>query len=456
MTRLLSVLLSLVVVIVVVVCPSDATVVRRGASDDAPTVSKSLAALAADSTTCANSAAKLATDIGKVESAARMMDKVGKTGERAKKVADKIESLTDSIIKVQKTVGKLLPKLEPVIKGVMLFAGRLADVVQAVAEPVSKVKPAATKVHHFAKGARIAADKTRVIVHNIANMSLGALPSVNVLHRCSRRHGNEDMRGGVDRFNAGLDAAVRGVHTVLTPACASLNEIASWELDLGLEALLYQIELIWAKIEDALAPIAQFIEKVATTVAQKIEHAVCCHAPGGFQAVKAIKVLSVLTCPAGDIVKSALTVLNPLIGEIVARYNEVVSKILGPLARIRVALKYPTALTFKLPAFEADSCELIIPSAVDVLKVDYETFKWDLIDEFKIQVDLPDAGAGSSCADAVAEIQEAFKTNCCTNLEARRTFGPCYDGLLTTGWASCSMCKNVKTIWWSMVSECAS
>ncbi len=56
--------------------------------------------------------------------------------------------------------------------------------------------------------------------------------------------------------------------------------------------------------------------------------------------------------------------------------------------------KYPTALTFELPVFEADSCELIIPSAVDVLKVDYETFEWDLIDEFKIKVDLPDAGAG--------------------------------------------------------------
>jgi hypothetical protein len=345
-----------------------------------------------------------------------------------------------------------------VINGVTLFVGRLADVVQAIAEPVSKVKPAATKVHHFAKGARIAADKTRVIVHKIANVSLGAVPSVNVLHRCSRRHGNEDMRGGVDRFNAGLDAAVRGVHTVLTPACASLNEIASWDIDLGLEAVLDQIELIWAKVEDALAPIAQFIDKVATVVVQKVEHAICCAAPGGFHAVKGFKVLSsslsVLTCPAGDIVKFALEVLNPLIEEIVDKYNEVVSKILGPLGRIRVALKYPTALTFELPAFEADSCELIIPSAVDVLKVEYETFKWDLIDEFKIKVDLPDAGAGSSCTNAVAELKEAFKTNCCTNFQARRTFGPCSHGIWVAGFASCSMCKNVKTSW--TLPECTS
>ena len=89
-----------------------------------------------------------------------------------------------------------------------------------------------------------------------------------------------------------------------------------------------------------------------------------------------------------------------------------------------------------------------------MLKVDYETCKWDLIDEFKIKVDLPDAGAGSSCTNAVAELKEAFKTNCCTNFQARRTFGPCSHGILVAGFASCSMCKNVKTSW--TLTECTS
>jgi hypothetical protein len=78
----------------------------------------------------------------------------------------------------------------------------------------------------------------------------------------------EDMHGGVDRFNVGLDAAVCGSHTLLTPACASLNDTAysGWDFDLASEAPLEQIELI----EDALAPYRAVHRERCHDVAQQV------------------------------------------------------------------------------------------------------------------------------------------------------------------------------------------
>lgn len=216
------------------------------------------------------------------------------------------------------------------------------------------------------------------------------------------------------------------------------------------ESLFNAIQAAVEQLEKVLQPIITMIEKVVSQVTQKLNEVYCCttslHLQGGLKLLG--QVMDMATCPLDGAIagiESALTLLEDELNKLI---NQLLSKLLQPVANVEVA--YPQV---QAGSVDPVSCKIVHPSIV-MKKVNpfapwLEAVKDDKpsTEVFKHAAFAFGNGIKDACNAAAGEFGKNLNKDCCI-FHKPLSDGKFCDPTNIIPYKKCSQCTSGRNTWW--------